>query len=61
MTHKLNLIAAYRKTRLVYQLSNQLYYVDVDEVGNVSKKNKVFKTVGSCTKKIKIINKGGRK
>tara|TARA_Y100000816_G_C26103028_1_gene585124 strand:- start:2417 stop:2602 length:186 start_codon:yes stop_codon:yes gene_type:complete len=61
MTNKLNLIAACRKTRLVYQLNNQLYQVDIDEVGDLSKQRKSFKTLKSRTTKLKQIIKGGRK
>ena len=61
MKCKLNIIAAYRKTRLVYQINNELYHVDIEEIGDVSKQSMGFKTVNSETKKLKIAQKGGLK
>ena len=58
MKCKLNIIAAYRKTRLVYQINNELYHVDIEEIGDVSKQSMGFKTVNSETKKLKITQKG---
>ena len=61
MKCKLNIIAAYRKTRLVYQINKELYHVDIEEIGDVSKQSMGFKTINSETKKLKIIQKGGLK
>ena len=61
MKCKLKIIAAYRKTRLVYQINNELYLVDIEEIGDLSRQSMGFKTVNSQTKKFKITQKGGLK
>ena len=61
MKCKLNIVAAYRKTRLVYQMDNRLYHVDIEEIGDVSRPSMGFKTVNSKTKKFKITQKGDSK
>ena len=50
MTNKLLLVAAYRKTRLVYQLNNNFYHVDINEIEDTGKPCSEFKIVNSKTK-----------
>lgn len=60
MTNKLLLVAAYRKTRLVYQLNNNFYHVDINEIGDTGKPCSGFKIVNSKTTKIKHIQRGSK-
>lgn len=60
MNNKISIIAAYRKTRLVYKIGNSknLYHIDIQEVGDLTKPNMGFRRKVSQVSKFKIMKKG---
>ena len=57
MKNKINIVHAFRKTRLVYTIgnSNDLYHIDIKEVGDPLKPEMGFKCEISDLKKFKLI------
>ena len=59
MATKLNMVAAFRKTKLIYEFGNHIYHLDINEIADDSSHSiRGFKTINSTTRKFKKLGKG---